>query len=42
MEPFLWVRERTNGVPRAWMITGFMPVQACPADLNHDSVVDDD
>ena len=31
-----------NGVPRAWMITGFMPVQACPADLNHDSVVDDD
>lgn len=30
-----------NGNPRAWLVTGFFPANLCPADLNHDWIVED-
>ena len=30
-----------NGNPRAWLVTGFTPINLCPADFNHDWEVDD-
>lgn len=30
-----------NGNQRAWLLTGFTPINLCPADFNHDWVVED-
>lgn len=30
-----------NGNPRAWLVTGFFPANLCPADINHDWIVED-